>query len=79
MYQIRFPYDSNLRFLPLVYFLPEDMIVRCPTLRSLPRGLGSVLRSDKMVTLIKSDTFLKEIMDATAALVFPHFGFRGRV
>jgi hypothetical protein len=60
-----------------MYFLPEDMIAKFPTLRSLPRCLGKVARSDKMIDLIGSDNFLSEIMDATAALVFPHFGFGG--
>ena len=25
MNQVVFPYDSNIRYLPLVYFLPEDV------------------------------------------------------
>ena len=77
MYQYRFPYDSNIRYLPLMYFLPEDLIAKCPTLRYLPRCLGEIARSDKMVDLIGGDAFKNEIMDATAALVFPHFGFGG--
>ena len=69
--------DSKLLYLPLMYFLPEDLIAQCPTLRSLPRCLGDVARSQKMIDLITSDQVLNEIMDASAALVFPHFGFRG--
>ena len=72
-----FPHDSNLRYLPLMYFLPEDMITRCPTLRKLPRCLREVTSSNKLIDLIGSDAFLNEIMDATAALAFPHFGFGG--
>jgi hypothetical protein len=71
------PYDSNLRYLPLMYFLPEAIIIKCPTLRSLPRCLGEVARSEKMIDLIGGDAFLSEISDAAAALVFPHFGFGG--
>lgn len=70
-------HDSNLRYLPFVYFLPEDMIAKCPTLRALPRNLGELSKSDRHITAIQSDAFLKEIMDASSALVFPHFGFGG--
>ena len=77
MPQYSIPYDSNLRYLPLVYFLPEDTIAKYPTLRALPRDLSSLAASDTLIDLIKSDAFLNEIMGATAALVFPHFGFGG--
>jgi len=60
-----------------MYFLPQDMIAKYPTLRSLPRCLGEVSRSDKLIDIIGSDQFLNEIVDATSALVFPHFGFGG--
>jgi len=73
----RFPYNSNLRYLPLVYFLHQELIAKCPTLRALPRGLGGIMQSDKHIAVIQSDAFLKEIMDATASLAFPHFGFGG--
>lgn len=75
--QIRIPYDSNLRYLPLMYFLPEDAIAKCPTLRILPRKVREVMYSGEMMALVDSDQFLKEIADAVAALVFPHFGFGG--
>ncbi len=26
----KIPYDSNLRYLPLVYLLPEELWYRCP-------------------------------------------------
>lgn len=32
----KLPYDTPLRYLPLVYMLPCDLLVRCPTLRRLP-------------------------------------------
>ena len=35
---IRIPYDSNLRYLPLVYLLPEELMSRCPTLMKIPRN-----------------------------------------
>ena len=35
MPQYSIPYDSNLRYLPLVYFLPEDTIAKYPALRAL--------------------------------------------
>ncbi len=36
----KFPYDSPIRYLPLVYILPYDLLVRCPTLRRLSRSMG---------------------------------------
>ncbi len=72
---IRFPYDTNLRYLPLVYLLPSDLIERCPTLCALPRCLSEIAASDEMMDMITGNAFLKEIMDAAASLAFPHFGF----
>ena len=75
----RFPRDSNLRYLPMVYFLPQELIAKCPTLRTLPRSLREIIQADadKHLATIQSDAFLNEIMDAVAALAFPHFGFGG--
>lgn len=73
----KFPYDTNLRYLPLVYLLPPDLLAGCPTLRKLPRSMGGLNASPKWAEAIQSDAFLKEIMDAAAALAFPHFGFGG--
>ena len=74
---VQFPYDSNIRYLPLVYFLPEDLLSQCPTLRRLPRDLAALAASEELMSLIDSDQFLKEIMDAAASLAFPYFGFGG--
>ena len=74
---IRIPYDSNLRYLPLVYLLPEELMARCPTLMKIPRNPYQVLQSNEWLDLIDSDQFLDEIMDAVSSLVFPFFGFRG--
>jgi len=76
-YAIRIHRDSHFNYLALMYFLPEDFIVRCPTLRSLPRCFGEIAKSDKLIDVINSDVFLSEIMDAMALLAFPHFGFSG--
>ena len=73
----RIPKDDNLRYLPMVYILPEKLIVRCPTLMQISRFPQEVLRSESQMELVESDEFLKEILDAVAALAFPHFGFRG--
>ena len=27
----KFPHDSPIRYLPLVYMLPYDLLVRCPS------------------------------------------------
>lgn len=77
MIQFKVPPDSNIRYLPLVYFLPEEVISNCPTLRKLPRDLSVLSASPDRIELIKSNQFLKEIADAMAGLAFPHFGFRG--
>ena len=73
----KIPYDSNLRYLPLVYLLPEELWYRCPTLMKIPRNPRKVFRSEELLDLIDSDAFLDEIMDAVSALAFPHFGFPG--
>ena len=77
MLQIQIDHNSNLRYLPLVYFLPEDLISKCPTLRRLPRKVREVIYSEDMTEIVNSDQFLNEIMDASAALAFPYFGFGG--
>ena len=41
----RLPCATPLRYLPLVYILPHDLLLRCPTLRKLPRRMGGVQRS----------------------------------
>ena len=69
--------DSNFAYLPLVYFLPEEIFVRCPTLRKLSRCFGDIANSEKMKAIINSDNFRSETMDAVASLTFPHFGFGG--
>ncbi len=69
--------DSNLLYLPLVYFLPQDLIKKCPTLYSLPRKVREVVYSEEMMAVVNSDAFFSEITDASAAMVFPHFGFSG--
>ena len=38
----QFPYDSPVRYLPLVYMLPPDLLSRFPTLRRLPRSMGAL-------------------------------------
>ena len=76
-YIYRLPYDSNIRYLPLVYLLPEELWYRCPTLMKIPRNPHQVLRSEELLNLIASDQFLDEIMDAVSSLAFPHFGFPG--
>jgi hypothetical protein len=74
---IKFPYDSRVRYLPLAYFLPQEEVARYPALHKLPRDFSNLADSSEGIALILSDAFLKDIMDATAALVFPHFGFGG--
>ena len=73
----QFPYDSPVRYLPLVYMLPPDLLSRFPTLRRLPRSMGALNASPEWAEVILSDAFLNEAMDAVASLAFPHFGFGG--
>ena len=72
-----FSYDTNLRYLPMVYLLPEDIISKYPTLRKIPRWVREVVYNENMLEVVESEQFLDEIMDAVSALTFPHFGFRG--
>ena len=72
----RLPYDTPLRYLPLVYILPHDLLMRCPPLRKLPRRMGA-FNDPEWQEVLGSQQFRNEIMDAVAALVFPHFGFGG--
>lgn len=73
----RIPYNSNLLYLPIMYFLPKDIIAKCPTLMRLPRKVRKVIYEADMVALVESEQFSLEIMDSVAYMVFPHFGFRG--
>lgn len=73
----QFPYDSPVRYLPLAYLLPREVISQYPTLRRLPRSVGELNASPEWSEVILSQQFLNEIMDAIAALAFPHFGFGG--
>lgn len=73
----QFPYDSPVRYLPLAYILPYDVISRYPTLSKLPRSMGVLNASSEWGEVIVSQQFLNEIMDAVASLAFPHFGFSG--
>ena len=38
--QVRFPRDSNIRYLPLVYLIPSDQIKSYPALNTIPRCLS---------------------------------------
>lgn len=73
----QFSYDSPVRYLPLAYMLPYDVISRYPTLSKLPRSMGALNASPEWGKIIVSQQFLNEIMDAVASLAFPHFGFGG--
>lgn len=73
----QFPYNSPIRYLPLAYMLPYDVISRYPTLSKLPRNMGVLNASPEWGKIIVSQPFLNEIMDAVSSLAFPHFGFGG--
>ena len=47
--QVIFPFDSNIRYLPLVYLIPADQIVRYPALNILPRCLSEIAASEPMM------------------------------
>lgn len=71
----KFPHASPIRYLPLVYMLPYDLLVRCPTLRKLPRNMGA-LSTSEWGEVIMSQQFLNEVMDAVASLAFPPLWLR---
>ena len=74
---MRISRESNLVHLPFVYFLPEETISLYPTLLKLPRKVREVIYNEEMMEIVNSDQFFDDIMDAVAAMVFPHFKFRG--
>jgi len=74
---IKISAKSNMKYLPMMYFLPEELNVRCPTLRKLPRKIREIMQSKQHRKTVESNQFLNEIMDATASLTFRHFGFSG--
>ena len=74
---LRIPADSNLRYLPLVYILPWEVISKYPVLAKLPRIPGDIFSANEQLDIIDGDEFRKEILDAVSDLAFPHFGFRG--
>ena len=41
------------------YFLPPNLIVKCPTLNQLPRDFSELSASADMMGLIESDTFFR--------------------
>ena len=70
--------SSDLAYLlPLAYFLPCEFTMSFPTLSKIPRCLGEIVKSNKLLKMLKSDQFKTETMDAVSAMIFPHFGFRG--
>ena len=73
----RIPRDSPLNYLPLVFVLPEDWILRFPTLRQIPRCMSEISASQEIIDLLQEPSFLDEILDSIAMLAFPHFGFNG--
>ncbi len=75
--QISLSKQSNLYYLPLLYFLPEEIFRTGSTISRVPRRAREVFYSKEMTALVESDQFFNELMDAVAALVFPHFGFGG--
>ena len=79
MQAVRLKPNNPLLLLPLVYFLPADMLVRCPTLCKIPRRFREVINSDENMKIVNSKQFLNELSMATARLVFPHFGLSGFV
>ena len=62
MNQFRIPHDHPIRFLPLVYFLPAELLAAAPTLRTLPRCFSEVAKSETHIATIESDQFLNEIV-----------------
>jgi hypothetical protein len=61
----------------MMYFIPRELIAKCPTLRKLPRKIREIMQSEPLKAVVESDQFLNEIMDVSAAMAFRHFGFSG--
>ena len=71
------PDAANTQFLPLMFFLPERLFVRCPTLMRLPRNPHTILSNQALLDIVESDQFLDDMFNAASLLAFPHFGFKG--
>jgi len=63
--------------LPLVCFLPQELMDKYPAPSPLPGHLFALSVSESILDLIETDTFLYEIMDAAASPAFPRLGFGG--
>jgi hypothetical protein len=74
---LKIPPKSQALWLPMLFFLPTEYINPCPTLRKIPRNLLEIAHNPEMIAIVNSEQFINEVADAIAALVFPHFGFRG--
>ena len=67
----------RIGLLPLVFFLPEDLFIRCPTLIRLPRNLHIIFSNQELLDIVESDQFLNDVFNAGSLLAFPHFDFNG--
>jgi hypothetical protein len=61
----------------MYFFLPEEFVAPCPTLRKLPRSPHKILYTPEWFEVINSLQFVNEVGDAFAALAFLHFKVRG--
>ena len=71
------PYRSIYSLLPLMFTLQEDIVNKCPIMKSLPRNPREITNNPEIRKIVETDRFLLEIMDAFSYVVFPHLGFHG--
>ncbi len=65
--------DANIRFLPLYYLLPIEMVKKAPECVGIPRALYFVFENKHWIDIINSDLFHQLIIEGISFLSWPAF------
>ena len=60
---IRISPTSNLRWLPLFYALPEELVSKRPAYLEIPRHMRPLMKDSKYVNMVLDGSFLETVMD----------------
>ena len=60
---VRIPATSNLRWLPLFFALPEELVSKRPAYLEIPRHIKQFMKNQKYVDMVMNDSFLELVMD----------------
>ena len=61
--RMRISPTSNLRWLPLFFALPEELVSKRPAYLELPRHMKLLMKNQKYVDMVLNDSFLEMVMD----------------